>query len=42
MCGRFTLQITKEMLEEIFGNLVIQDFKPRYNIGHTAGSSYSR
>jgi putative SOS response-associated peptidase YedK len=35
MCGRFTLQITKEMLEEIFGNLVVQDFKPRYNIAPT-------
>jgi putative SOS response-associated peptidase YedK len=35
MCGRFTLQITKEMLAEIFGNLVIQDFKPRYNIAPT-------
>ncbi len=32
MCGRFTLHLPKEVLEEIFGNLVIRELRPRYNI----------
>ena len=35
MCGRFTLQITKEMIAEIFGISILQDIQPRYNIAPT-------
>lgn len=35
MCGRFTLQITKEMLAAIFGASSEQDIQPRYNIAPT-------
>lgn len=35
MCGRFTLQITKEMMADIFGITVLQDIQPRYNIAPT-------
>ena len=35
MCGRFTLQITKEMIAEIFGVPITQDIQPHYNIAPT-------
>ncbi|BEH09837.1 SOS response-associated peptidase [Geobacter sulfurreducens subsp. ethanolicus] len=35
MCGRFTLQISSEMLAEIFGLIEIPTFPARYNIAPT-------
>ncbi|HET6421203.1 MAG TPA: SOS response-associated peptidase [Geobacteraceae bacterium] len=32
MCGRFTLHLPREILEEIFGVLVMRDLPRRYNI----------
>ncbi len=35
MCGRFTLHLPIEILEQIFESLIIRDIQPRYNIAPT-------